>query len=175
MAFSIFTILYNHCLSLVLRHFHEPQRKPKPNSSHCHLPLSPTPGNYHSALCLHDLLILDILYKWNQPICGLLSLASFTQHSVLEVHPHYSVMSTAFLFKKVLLLFWRRAWQPTPVFLPGKSHGRRSLAGYSPWGHKESDTTELLSARAHAHTHTHTHTLLLLLLLLGYPVQHVGS
>ena len=31
---------------------------------------------------------------------------------------------------------WRRKWQPTPVFLPGKSHGQRSLAGYSPWGHK---------------------------------------
>ena len=30
---------------------------------------------------------------------------------------------------------WRRAWQPTPVFLPGKSHGQRSLAGYSPWSH----------------------------------------
>ena len=37
---------------------------------------------------------------------------------------------------------WSRKWQPTPVFLPGKSHGERSLAGYSPWGHKESDTTE---------------------------------
>ena len=37
---------------------------------------------------------------------------------------------------------WRRAWQPTPVFLPGEFHGQRSLAGYSPWGHKESDTTE---------------------------------
>ena len=37
---------------------------------------------------------------------------------------------------------WRRAWQPTPVFLPGESHGQRSLAGYSPWGHKESGTTE---------------------------------
>ena len=31
---------------------------------------------------------------------------------------------------------WRRKWQPTPVFLPGKSHGQRSLAGYSPWGCK---------------------------------------
>ena len=31
---------------------------------------------------------------------------------------------------------WRRKWQPTPVFLPGESHGQRSLAGYSPWGHK---------------------------------------
>ena len=37
---------------------------------------------------------------------------------------------------------WRRGWQPAPVFLPGESHGHRSLAGYSPWGHKESDTTE---------------------------------
>ena len=37
---------------------------------------------------------------------------------------------------------WRRKWQPTPVFLPGKSHGQRSLEGYSPWGHKESDRTE---------------------------------
>ena len=36
----------------------------------------------------------------------------------------------------------RRKWQPTPVFLPGESHGQRSLAGYSPKGHKESDTTE---------------------------------
>ena len=31
---------------------------------------------------------------------------------------------------------WRRKWQPTPVFLPGEFHGQRSLAGYSPWGHK---------------------------------------
>ena len=50
---------------------------------------------------------------------------------------------------------WTRKWQPTPVFLPGKFHVQRSLAGYSPWGHKESDMSE--------HTHTHTHTLLLLL------------
>ena len=37
---------------------------------------------------------------------------------------------------------WRRTWQPTPVFLPGESHGWRNLAGYSPWGHEELDTTE---------------------------------
>ena len=41
---------------------------------------------------------------------------------------------------------WRRAWQPTPLFLPGEAHEQRSLVGYSPWGHKESVTTE--------HTHT---------------------
>ena len=45
---------------------------------------------------------------------------------------------------------WRRAWQPTPVFLPEESHGQRSLAGYRPWGREESDTTEV----THAHTHT---------------------
>ena len=40
---------------------------------------------------------------------------------------------------------WRRKWQPTPVFLPGESHGQRSLVGYSPWGCKELDTTKWLS------------------------------
>ena len=37
---------------------------------------------------------------------------------------------------------WGRAWQPTPVFLPGEPHGQKSLAGYSPWGCKELDMTE---------------------------------
>ena len=40
---------------------------------------------------------------------------------------------------------WRRAWQPTPVPLPGENHGQRSLAGYSPWGRMESETTEVTS------------------------------
>ena len=39
---------------------------------------------------------------------------------------------------------WTRQWHPTPVLLPGKSHGWRSLVGCSPWGHEESDTTERL-------------------------------
>ena len=47
---------------------------------------------------------------------------------------------------------WGRKRQPTPVFLPGKSHGQRRLVGYSPWGHKELDTTERL-------TQTHTKNL----------------
>ena len=38
---------------------------------------------------------------------------------------------------------WRRAWQPTAVFLPGESHGEKSLAGYNPQGHKELDITEV--------------------------------
>ena len=45
---------------------------------------------------------------------------------------------------------WSRKWQPTPVLLPGKFHGQRSLVGYYPCCHKKSDMTE--------HTHTHTHT-----------------
>ena len=41
-------------------------------------------------------------------------------------------------------LTWRRQWQPTPVLLPGKSHGRRTLVGCHLWGRKESDMTERL-------------------------------
>ena len=44
----------------------------------------------------------------------------------------------------LLYLDWRRKWQPTPVLLPGKSHGLRILVGYSPWGRKELDMTERL-------------------------------
>ena len=40
---------------------------------------------------------------------------------------------------------WRRKWQPTPVSLPGESHGQKSLVGCSPWGCKESGTTERLT------------------------------
>ena len=48
---------------------------------------------------------------------------------------------------------WRRKWQPTPLFLPGKSHGQRSLAGYSLWGRKESDLTERLNTHPPHNTH----------------------
>ena len=49
-----------------------------------------------------------------------------------------------------ILIHWRRQWHPTPVLLPEESHGWRSLAGYSTWGCKESDTAEP--------THTHRST-----------------
>ena len=39
-------------------------------------------------------------------------------------------------------IHWRREWQPTPVFLPGKFHGQRNLEGYNPWGCRELDTVE---------------------------------
>ena len=49
---------------------------------------------------------------------------------------------------------WRRARQPTPAFLPAEFHGQRSLAGYSPWGYKESDRIERMSSNIRAY-HSH--------------------
>ena len=58
----------------------------------------------------------------------------------------YHSLSTCLLRTFVLVQFltWRRQWHPTPVLLPGKSHGWRSLVGCSPWGREEWDTTERL-------------------------------
>ena len=49
---------------------------------------------------------------------------------------------------------WRREWLPTLVLLPAESHEQKSLVGYSPWGHRESDTAETLSMRRHSCPHT---------------------
>ena len=53
-------------------------------------------------------------------------------------------IKTQTILDKVKVYLWRRLWHPTPVLLPGKSHGRGSLEGCSPWGRWESDTTEQL-------------------------------
>ena len=58
---------------------------------------------------------------------------------LLRVGHHWAISLSLFTF-----IHWRRKWQPTPVFLPGESHGQRSLVGYSPWGRWESDRTERL-------------------------------
>ena len=54
---------------------------------------------------------------------------------------------------------WRRKWQPTPVLLPGESHGQRSLMGYSPWGRKESDGTEQIHFHFHFTFHSYQEAL----------------
>ena len=54
------------------------------------------------------------------------------------------------IFKGPWKVKWRRQWHPTPVLLPGKTHGQRSLVGCSPWGRYESDRTK----RLHFHFHT---------------------
>ena len=51
---------------------------------------------------------------------------------------------TCISFQMLYMKLERRQWHPTPVLLPGKSHGRRRLVGFSPWGREESDTTEQL-------------------------------
>ena len=65
----------------------------------------------------------------------------------LTFSDHLPNLNSIFLILFIVtscVIFWRRQWQPTPVLLPGKSHGQRSLVGCSPWGHKESDRTERL-------------------------------
>ena len=69
-----------------------------------------------------------------------------TVHGVAKSWTRLSDFTFIFTF-----LHWRRKWQPTPVFLPGESHGWRSPVGCSPWGHSESDRTE----RLHFHFHLH--------------------
>ena len=78
----------------------------------------------HFSLCLP---------KWH---CGKESACQWRRHKRCGFNPW------------VRKIPWRWEWLPTPIFLPGKFHGQRSLGGYSPWGHKESDMTE--------YTHTHT-------------------
>ena len=63
---------------------------------------------------------------------------------VTKSRTRLSNWTTTYLHRSSLQILQRRKWQPTPVFLPGKSHGQRSVVGYSPRGHKESDTTEQL-------------------------------
>ena len=64
-----------------------------------------------------------------------------------------------FCINRYLMVVLRRARQPTPGFLPGEPHGQRSLAGYSPQGGKELDTTEVTQ---------HTHTSMVVLLRVTY-------
>ena len=75
---------------------------------------------------------------------------------------------------------WRRAWQFTPIPLPGESHGQRNLAGYSPWGHRESDTTEVtehacIYTYIHVFTHTHTYMYTYINTLLYICIFTLGS
>ena len=57
--------------------------------------------------------------------------------------PHNNICNS-YIGSGSLKKIWQRRWHPTPVLLPRKSHGRRSLVGCSPWGREESDTTERL-------------------------------
>ena len=67
---------------------------------------------------------------------------SFPGSSVVKNPPAMQETQGIWVQSVVRKIPWRRKWQPTAVFLPGKSHGQRSLAGYRPWGCKESDTAK---------------------------------
>ena len=80
---------------------------------------------------------------WNQSCCLTISSSATVLSFCLQFFP----ASESFLVSRLFTLnrhSRRRKWQPTPVFLPGESPGRRSLVGYSLWGLEESDTTEQL-------------------------------
>ena len=81
---------------------------------------------------------------------------------------HLSVMWETGFDPWVGKILLRRKWQSTPVLLPGKSHGQRSLVGYSPWGRKESDTTE----RLHVHVHVHVSFLTQDLFMTSHPIRN---
>ena len=76
-----------------------------------------------------------------------------TEDEMVEWHHRLNLRANACQWRRhgfdpwVGKIPWSRKWQPTSVFLPGKSRGQKSLVGCSPWGHKESDTPE--------HTHMH--------------------
>ena len=81
------------------------------------------------------------MYKFVIAVCGPSRVAVSGVYFLAVVHrPLLTV--TSFVAERGL--YWRRQWHPTPVLLPGKSHGWRSLVGCSPWGRYESDMTERL-------------------------------
>ena len=68
---------------------------------------------------------------------------------------------------------WGRARQPTPVSLPGESHGQRSLAGYGPWGRKEADTTEVTQQACIFNIlNTHTECIYLIHVIFNIYIQY---
>ena len=80
-------------------------------------------------------------------------LSGWCHPTILSSVAHFSSCPRSFLasgsFPVSQLFAWRRQWHPTPVLWAGKSHGRRSLEGCSPQGHKESDTAERLSTEVY--------------------------
>ena len=122
--------------------------------------------------CMNSLYVLDIMSvnTFSHLVCQLCILltVSFTvQVFQFDVIPFFlcfpCLLHTYTFIYYVAHIHWRRQWQPTPVFLPGKSQGWRSLVGCRLWGHTESDTTKVTQQQQHIYTHTHictphTHT-----------------
>ena len=97
-----------------------------------HFTFFQTPQNFSASLHPHQHLLFSVF-------CWLCFLFSTVSHS-----KGYEVVSHSFDLHFPSDQQWRRQWHPTPVLLPGKSHGRRRLEGCTPWGRWPSDTTEWL-------------------------------
>ena len=88
------------------------------------------------------------LSKWVDPVTVFLSKIFLKTHLILfpsQMVKNLPAMQKTQFYHWIRKTPWRREWLPTPVFLPGEFHGRRSLVGYSPWGLKELDMTEWLT------------------------------
>ena len=109
--------------------------RPPGNSPHSDFSLLKALG----ALVLHSWHshLVSMPLHWPQALCLPRSLSGLASVSAHVCHPVFDLFSP-------MIYGWRRQWHPTPVLLPGKSPGRRSLVGCSPWGHEELDTTEQL-------------------------------
>ena len=101
-----------------------------------YIPRNGIAGSYGSSIFLNLLLFIYRLYLARCRI-----LVPWLEKAMA---PHSSPLVWKIQFALISGRFQRNQWHPTPVLLPGKSHGRRSLVGCSPWGLEESDTTELL-------------------------------
>ena len=100
--------------------------------------VEPAPG-YWTIFLRGDSLV------WSPPGTTLLHQAVITECPLILCSSDFLKVSLLFFFLLVFTLtIQRRQWHPTPVLLPGKSHGRRSLVGCNPRGRQESDTTERL-------------------------------
>ena len=118
---------------------------------------------YHTLSCLPILLIFSkqtpdiipvniMVYLQNRLVFQStteISLSHQKKKKKKSVPLQYDQISILYTFYIFPLSSWRKKWQPTPVFWPGESHGQGSLVSYSPWGHKESDTTERLNHHYH--------------------------
>ena len=92
---------------------------------------------------------LSLLFSFFSPISLFVLLGSMSHWLMKHYNKSWCITIALYLLlvlpqNCVLAISWRRQWHPTPVLLPVKSHGRRSLVGYSPLGCEESDTTEWL-------------------------------
>ena len=100
---------------------------------------------YFKSIIKPQYLIMEIIDNFQ--LFGLSKYLGCLNPLVAQMVKHLPTMRKTWFDPWVGKIPWKRKWQPTLVLLPGKSHGWRSLVGYSPWGHKEWDMTE----RPHFH------------------------